>query len=98
MHWTTARADHIAGRSQRYHEATDIEVEWAQEAVTDPRAMVSDPDPRSKTGASRIVGYSPTAGFVITVIALWLDEELWGVSAWKTSGAERRNYQEAADE
>jgi hypothetical protein len=35
---------------------------------------------------------------VITVIALRLDAELWGVSAWKTSGAERRNYQEAVDE
>lgn len=94
--WTEARADHIATRSQRYPAATDIEVAWVQEAVTDPRAMVSDPDPRSKTGATRIVGYSPAAGFVITVIARRLDEQLWGVSAWKTSGAERRNYQEAA--
>lgn len=98
MRWTQARAGHIARRSQRYPDATDIEVGWAQEAVDDPRAMVSDPDPRSQTGASRIVGYSPTAGFIITVIALRLDEELWGVSAWKTSGAERRNYQEADDD
>jgi hypothetical protein len=60
--------------------------------------MISDPDPRSKTGAVRIVGYSPTAGFVITVIALPLGDELWGVTAWKTTGAERRNYQEAQDD
>jgi uncharacterized DUF497 family protein len=98
VRWTQARADHIATRSQRYPDATDIELAWVAEAAADPRAMVSDPDPRSKTGASRIVGYSPTAGFVITVIALRLDEELWGVSAWKTSGAERRDYQEAADD
>jgi hypothetical protein len=45
--------------------------------VTDARARISDPDPRSKTGAVRIVGYSPAAGFVITVIALRLDEDLW---------------------
>ena len=77
----------------RYPDATDIEVVWADEAVADPHAVVHDPDPRSKTGASRIVGYSPSAGFVITVIALRLDEDLWGVSAWKTSGAERRDYQ-----
>jgi uncharacterized DUF497 family protein len=70
---------------------------WAQEAVADPRAMITDPDPRSRSGATRVVGYSPTAGFVITVIALRVDEEFWGVSAWKTSGAERRNYQEDAD-
>lgn len=98
VRWTETRADHIATRSQRYPDATDIDVLWTQEAVADPRAMVSDPDPRSRTGATRMVGYSPTAGFVITVIALRLDEELWGVSAWKTSGVERRNYQEAADE
>ena len=98
VRWTQGRADHIATRSLRYSEATDIEVAWADEAVADPRAVVRDPDPRSKTGASRIIGYSPTAGFVITVIALRLDEDLWGVSAWKTSGAERRDYQEAADE
>jgi uncharacterized DUF497 family protein len=94
VRWTQARADHIATRSQRYPEAADIEVGWTAEAVADPRAVVSDPDPRSKTGAARIVGYSPTAGFVITVIALRLGEELWSVSAWKTTGAERRNYQE----
>jgi uncharacterized DUF497 family protein len=98
VRWTQARTNHIATRSQRYPEATDIEVGWTTEAVADPRAVVSDPDPRSETGAARIVGYSPTAGFVITVIALRLDEQMWGVSAWKTTGAERRNYQEAADE
>lgn len=98
VRWTQARAGHIATRSRRYPDATDIEVGWAEEAVADTRAMISDPDPRSTTGATRIVGYSPTAGFVITVIALRLDEQLWGVSAWKTSGAERRNYQEATDD
>lgn len=46
-------------------------------------------------GAVRIVRYSPAAGFVLTVIAIRLDAELWGVTAWKTIGAERRNYQEA---
>lgn len=53
-----------------------------------------DPDPCSRTGAVRIVGYSPSAGFVITVIALPTDDELWGTTAWKTTGAERRTYQE----
>jgi hypothetical protein len=62
VRWTQARADHIATRSQRYPGATDIAVTSVAEAVADSRAMVSEPDPRSKTGA------------------------------------ERRNYQEAADE
>lgn len=81
VRWTQARADYIATRSLRYPDAADIEMAWAQEAVADRQAMISDPDPRSRTGATRIVGYSPAAGFVITVIALRIDAELWGVSA-----------------
>ncbi|WP_198048255.1 hypothetical protein [Saccharomonospora iraqiensis] len=94
VEWTQARSEHIATRSDRYPGATDIEVAWTREVVADPRAVIQDPDPRSTTGAVRIVGYSPTAGFVITVIALHIHDQLWGVTAWQTSGAERRNYQE----
>ena len=92
VRWTRTRAEHIARRSDRYPEATDIDVGWTEEAIADPRAIISDPDPRSHTHAVRIVGYSPTAGFVITVIALAIDGDLWGVTAWKTTGAERRDY------
>ncbi|MCA1673357.1 MAG: hypothetical protein LC799_14555 [Actinobacteria bacterium] len=60
--------------------------------------MVSDPDQKSHTGAIRIVGYSPATDFVLTVIAVRIDGELWGVAAWKTTGAERRRYQEAGDD
>jgi len=67
---------------------------WASEAAADPRARVDDPDPKSITAAVRIVGYSPTAGFVITVIAAHIDGDLWGVTAWKTTGSERRLYLE----
>ncbi len=59
--------------------------------------MISDPDPRSATGAVRIVGYSPAAGLVLTVIAAHIEGELGGVTAWKTTGAERRICQEARD-
>lgn len=96
VRWTKARAEHMATRSDRYPDATDIEVQWTQEAVADARAVISDPDPRSRTGAVRIVGYSPAAGFVITVITRRLDDGLWGVTAWKTGGAERREYYEEA--
>jgi len=97
VRWTQARADHIAARSQRYPDAIDIDIAWATEAAADPHAMIIDPDPRSRSGAVRIVGYSPAAGFVITMIAARIEGELWGVTAWKTTGAERRNYQEAHD-
>jgi hypothetical protein len=96
--WTQTRLEHIATRGQRYPDAVDIDGAWATEAAADPHARTSDPDPRSRTGAVRIVGYSPMAGFVITVIAARVDGELWGVTAWKTTGAERRAYQEAHDD
>ncbi len=97
MRWTQARVEHIATRSQRYPDAIGIDVAWATEAAADPHATTSYPDPRSRTGAVRIVGYSPAAGFVVTVIAARIEGELWGVTAWKTTGAERRTYQEAHD-
>jgi hypothetical protein len=83
---------------RRYPDAINIDVEWTSEAAADPRMMISDPDPRSGTGAVRIVSYSPAAGFVLTVIAVRIEGELWGVTAWKTTGAERRVYQEAHDD
>jgi len=98
VRWTSTRAQHITTRSTRYPDATDIDLHWAGEAAQDPHAAISDPDPRSRTGAIRIAGYSPTAGFVITVIVLRVGDELWGVTAWKTSGAERRRYQEAQND
>ncbi len=98
MQWTRSRAEHIATRSERYPDAVDIAVAWTGEAAADPHAMISDPDPRSRTGAIRVVGYSPAAGLVLTVIADRVEGELWGVTAWKTTGAERRSYQEEADD
>jgi hypothetical protein len=41
---------------------------WTFEAAADPRRMIYDPDPKSRTGAIRLTGYSPSAGFVLTVI------------------------------
>ena len=68
-----------------------IEPEWTLESASDPRRIVRDPDPRSRRGAIRIIGYSPSAEFVITVIATPSDHA--GVTAWKTSGADLRAYE-----
>ncbi|MEU7811157.1 hypothetical protein [Pseudonocardia sp. NPDC049154] len=46
-------------------------------------------------GAIRIIGYSTTAGFVITVIATGRAHA--GVTAWKSSGADLRDYEGTAD-
>jgi len=94
VRWTHDRAQHITTRTDRYPDASNIEVRWASEAAADPRMHVDDPDSKSATAAVRIVGYSPTAGFIITVIAAHVDGALWGVTAWKTTGSERRAYLE----
>ena len=49
------------------------------------------PDPRSRSGAIRIIGHSPSAGFAITVIVTRSDHA--GASAWKTTGPTLREYE-----
>jgi hypothetical protein len=66
-------------------------VSWTVEAAADPRGIVRNPDPRSRSGAIRLIGYSPSAGFVITEFVT--ASEHAGVAAWKTSGADLRAYE-----
>jgi len=89
--WREEDAGYIRTRGTRYPGATDLEPEWTLEAAADPRRIVLDPDPRSRSGAVRIVGYSASAGFVITVIATGGARA--GVTAWKSSGADLRDYE-----
>lgn len=90
--WNEEDADDIRRRSDRYPGALNIEPEWTLEAVADPRVIVRDPDPRSRIGAMRLIGYSPSAGFVLTVI---IDPVDWaGITAWKARGADLRSYLE----
>ena len=63
------RMPSTSGTSSRYPGAMDLEPAWTLEAAADPRRIVLDSDPKSRTGAVRIVGYWASAGFVITVIA-----------------------------
>lgn len=65
--------------------------EWTVEATSDSRRIVRNPDPNSRSAAIRVIGYSPSAGFVITVIATGSDHA--GVTAWKTTGADLREYE-----
>jgi hypothetical protein len=66
---------------------------WADEAFADSAAVVESPDHASKSGETdRLVGYSPTAGMVITVI--YLRDRLIGVNAWPTNPTDIRRYYE----
>lgn len=88
--WDDEDATHIRTRSTRYPDAQNLEPAWTMQAAADPYRLLRDPDPRSRVGYLRLIGYSPTAGLVITVIA---DPNDWsGVTAWKTTGADLRDY------
>lgn len=66
--WDEEDAAHIRSRSARYPGADTIEPDWTLETAADPRRVVHDPDPKSRVGYIRVIGYSPRAGFVLTVI------------------------------
>jgi hypothetical protein len=94
--WDEEDGEHIRTRSARYPGAEDIEPGWTLEAAADPDRVVREPDPRSRVGYVRLIGYSPGAGFVLTVI---IDAQDWsGVTAWKTRGADLRDYHQAKEE
>jgi len=93
--WRDEDADYIRQRADRYPGAIGIQPEWTLEAASDPRRIVRDPDPKSRTGAIRIIGHSPSAGFTITIIATGSDHA--GVTAWKTSGSDLRSYEGQVD-
>ncbi len=90
------RADYIRARHQ-------IQPAWAVEAVNDPTAFWLDPDPGSTSGVSvRVIGYSPAADAVLTVILLPAgtdqDEvpvgDWWGANAWRSNNQGQRIYRE----
>jgi hypothetical protein len=89
--WRDDDAWYIRHRSERYPGATDIEPSWTFEAAADPRRVVYDPDPKSRSGAIRLIGYSPSAGFVLTVIITRRTHA--GATAWKSSGADLHDYE-----
>lgn len=93
--WEDEDADHIRRRSQRYPGATDIDPAETREAAADPYRIVREPDPKSHRGYIRLIGYSPTADAVLTVILR--PSDYGGVTAWLTSGADLRAYRERAE-
>jgi hypothetical protein len=93
--WDDEDAAHIRSRSVRYPGAIDIEPDWTLEAFDDPDHVLRTPDPKSRVDYTRIIGYSPSAGFVLTVI---IDpEDSSGVTAWKARGADLRDYLEGRE-
>lgn len=96
--WNASQRSHIENRSVR-DGSDDIAVPWTQEAWNDPQRLFFDPDPRNKGGGHtiRCVGYTTSGRRVITVIAMRIDTELFGITAFTTSGADLRHYLEGSD-
>lgn len=66
----------------------------ANEALEDPERIVLTPDPASQSGRGvRVIGYSSTAGAVVTVIVLEDEGITYGVNAWKANEKDVRRYQ-----
>ncbi|HWE89399.1 MAG TPA: hypothetical protein VG317_08040 [Pseudonocardiaceae bacterium] len=95
IEWSEEAASHIRSRSCRHRDAVDIESEWTQEATDDPDALWFEPDPKSASGLGiRIIGYSVSAGFVVTVIGYHDHRRLRGATAYKSGGSDLRAYRE----
>lgn len=91
------RADYLRARH-------GINWVWASEAVHDEHAVWLVPDPASRSGhAARVIGYSASAGAVLTVIlvnaeadpAEHPDGDWWGSNAWLANRRDQRIYGEA---
>jgi hypothetical protein len=90
--WSQEASQHLA-RSQRYQDAMDIEVDWTLEAANDTDAVQIDPYWTSRINALAIIGYSPSAGAVLLVLAYRdLDGDLHGMTAWPATGRALRIY------
>jgi uncharacterized DUF497 family protein len=70
-----------------------VTAEDATQALNDPDALVFDPDYASLSGRSiRTIGWSPTAGLLLTVITLTDGSTTYGVNAWPANDTDARHY------
>jgi len=82
-------------RAEYVRDRHGIDVEWTFEACSDPDALQIEPDPASRSGRSvRTVGYSPSAGCLITVITVEEDGVVYGVNGWRSNETDVNRYRE----
>jgi len=81
------RGDYMATRH-------GVTLEQANEALVDPDALVFDPDYASQSGRSvRTIGWSPSAGRLLTVITVAEDGVVYGVNGWPANDVDTRRYE-----
>lgn len=94
--WAEEDADYIRHRSTRYPGALNLQPAWTQEVMADEYLLELSPYPTSRVRASGFIGYSPSAGRVLVVIAyIDLDGERHGLNAWPASGRDLATYRKA---
>lgn len=82
-------------RGQYVWERHLVSVLWMTEALNDPDALEIDPDPSSKSGRSvRTIGFSVTAGFLVTVMTLRDGGSVYGVNGWKSNEIDTYRYRQ----
>ncbi|MBN9610900.1 MAG: hypothetical protein BGO26_09070 [Actinobacteria bacterium 69-20] len=92
--WSEQAIEHLA-RSKRYPGAVDIHPMWTAEAVADEGMVEVDPYWASRIKALAMIGYSPTGGMVLLVLAYRdLHGRLHGLTAWPATGRALRVYME----
>lgn len=99
LFWADEDAAYIRSRSSRYPAALDIEVPWTWEVLADAQLIELAPYPSSRVGASGFIGFSPSVGKVLVVIAYRdLDGDLHGMNAWPATGRDLAAYLEEGDD
>jgi hypothetical protein len=82
-----------------YAGALDIEPAWTAEVMADEQLIEVSPYPTSRVGVTGFLGYSPSAGKVLVVIAYRdLDGDLHGLNAWPASGRDLVTYLKEGDD
>jgi len=98
LNWDRESVAYIRARGERYPGGMAIEPVWTQEVMDDVDLAVFEPDPKSRMGASRFIGFSPSARRVLVVIAFRDgDGDLHGINSWPATGADLRFYREGAN-
>ncbi|MDO5671726.1 MAG: hypothetical protein Q4G30_02550 [Actinomycetaceae bacterium] len=96
LQWEPEDASYTRGRPDRYEGAVSLEPEWCQEVLHDLCLVAFEPDPKSRTGSSSFIGFSPSAGRVLVVIAFRdRDGDLHLINAWPASGSDKKFYEES---
>jgi uncharacterized DUF497 family protein len=75
-----------------------VSVDEANEALTDPAALVFEPDYASQSGRSvRTIGWSPTAGRLLAILTMSQGGGVYGVNGWPANDIDIRHYREGQE-